>query len=343
MPDIVALGTATRDIFLQAPARIFSLEQADGQQRFLALDYPTKIYLSEAVFDTGGGATNTAVTFAHFGLKTTFCGKLGNDDDADHIISQLKAEGVDCSLAVRSRRRRTGFSIILTSFEHDRTVLCFRGANDYLNQDDIPWERLREADWLYISSLSGSSSKLLDDVAEFAEEHGVNTVLNPGSRQIRDGLKALARILSTIEILFLNREEATALTRQAVGEMPAYLEEAAAPGAWSEALMPALKVLKSSGPKLVVVTDGAKGSCAYDGETLRYQPAYQVEVVSALGAGDAYCAAFAAGVILGQGLEQAMCLGSANAASVIQTVGAKNGILTYEQAVRFVKEHSPKR
>ncbi|MFQ6132928.1 MAG: carbohydrate kinase family protein [Armatimonadota bacterium] len=341
MPSIVAFGTATRDIFFDPPSRILTVEEAGRRERVLALDYPAKIYLPDAIFETGGGATNTAVSFARFGLETRFCGKLGDDDDGEQIIKELEAHGVDCSTAVRTARHRTGFSVILTSSERDRTVLCFRGANDHIAREDIPWERLREADWLYISSLSGSASHLLDDVADFAEAHGVNTVLNPGSRQIAHGLDALGKILSTIEIVFLNRREALALAGERAGEASADAGGEGEAGAWAEALMPALKVLKGCGPGMVVVTHSRQGSCVYDGEQLRYAPACEVEVVSALGAGDAYCAAFAAAVILGDDVERAMRLGSANAASVVQTIGAKNGILTYEQAVEFVREHSP--
>lgn len=341
MPSIVAFGTATRDIFFQPPSRLLTMADGERQERLLALDYPAKIYLRDAVFETGGGATNTAVTFARFGLETAFCGKLGNDDDGDQVIKELEAAGVDCSLAVRSDQHRTGFSVILTSFERDRTVLCFRGANDHITAEDIPWDRLSQSDWLYISSLSGSASELLDDVADFAEEHGVNTILNPGSRQIAAGLEGLEKILRTIEVLFLNRGEAVALVGEAAGHARADQEQGASPEAWTEYLVPVLQVLKDYGPKLVVVTNSSSGSCVYDGEHAHYVPACEVEVVSALGAGDAYCAAFAAGIILGEDVEQAMRLGTANAASVIQTIGAKNGILTYEQAVSFVDEHAP--
>ena len=38
-----------------------------------------KIDVDEIMFNSGGGGTNTAATFAKQGFKTAFCGAIGND------------------------------------------------------------------------------------------------------------------------------------------------------------------------------------------------------------------------------------------------------------------------
>lgn len=339
MHDVITIGTATQDVFLTvAGAKVLQFAELEAEHRYLAFDYPAKIEVDRIQVDTGGGATNTAVTFARFGLRTAFFGKVGDDEPGRQVLGQLGREGVDCSLVVTTKEHHTGFSAILTSFEGDRTILVHRGANNTLRGDDIDWDRLKETRWIYISSLSGSSGEWLDDIAFFAEEHHISTVMNPGSAQIRQGVGRLCRILATLEVLFLNRREAALITGEGpadtavdVGEAGFDREE------WAESMQPAFERLKECGPKIVVITDGENGSCAYDGATRWSMPASQVDVGSTVGAGDAYCAAFVGELIKGGDIARGMLMGTANAAAVISQVGAKVGILTYDQARRAIE------
>jgi len=96
---------------------------------------------------------------------------------------------------------------------------------------------------------------------------------------------------------------------------------------WAFNAAQAFDVLCGTGPKVVVVTDGAKGAQACDGETIRLLPARDVPVASSLGAGDAFGSAFAFEYQRSGDVARALALGAANAASVVQVVGAKNGLL----------------
>ncbi|MGD8238664.1 MAG: carbohydrate kinase family protein [Armatimonadota bacterium] len=339
MHDIVTIGTATQDVFLTVgSATVLQLAEPDVEQRFLAFEYPAKIDVGDILVDTGGGATNTAITFARFGLKTAFFGKLGDDEPGRQVIRRLEQEGIDCSLAVTTGEHHTGFSVILTSFEGDRTILVHRGANNQLRGEDIDWDRLEQTRWVYISSLGGSSSEWLDEIAHFAEEHGISAVMNPGSHQIRQGVDAMCNILGTLEVLFLNRREAALMTGVGAAETVVDADE---PGfdreEWAASLQPTFERLKQCGPKAIVISDGANGSCAYDGTTLWSMPALPAEVTSTVGAGDAYCAAFVAVLVKGGDVPRAMQIGTANAAAAISQVGAKSGILTHEQASRAIE------
>ena len=54
----------------------------------------------------------------------------------------------------------------------------------------------------------------------------------------------------------------------------------------------------------------------------------KVDVVGKTGAGDAYTAGFLAAVLNGQLIEEAMRWGALDGASVIQKIGAEEGLLT---------------
>jgi ribokinase len=78
----------------------------------------------------------------------------------------------------------------------------------------------------------------------------------------------------------------------------------------------------------IAMSDAANGVYVTDSDKLYHAGQYQkVKVVDRTGAGDAFGSGFVAALAQGLSLEHAVTLGSANATSVIQKVGAKAGIL----------------
>ena len=213
MFDVVSIGSATQDVFVKTNlSKVLVMKDSLSQKELLCFDYGAKVNVDHIEFCSGGGGTNTAFSFAHLGLKPAFLGKIGNDEAGERLLQELEEAGVDTSFHIVSKRRSTGYSVILTSFEGDRTVLVYRGANSVLDAEDIDWSFLDKTRWVHITSLSGRSAKLLPVLVRSAKRKGVKISLNPGSTQIRRGLKGLKNILSKVEVLFLNKEEAAALT-----------------------------------------------------------------------------------------------------------------------------------
>ncbi|HUC20063.1 MAG TPA: PfkB family carbohydrate kinase, partial [Candidatus Polarisedimenticolaceae bacterium] len=88
----------------------------------------------------------------------------------------------------------------------------------------------------------------------------------------------------------------------------------------------------------VVLTDGPKGSYASDGSSIYYAGQYKkVKVVDRLGAGDAFCSGFTAGIAQGWPIDQALTLASANSTSVVGSIGAKSGILHGTRGMKRMK------
>src|SRR3989338_5306935 len=89
-----------------------------------------------------------------------------------------------------------------------------------------------------------------------------------------------------------------------------------------------LKGLKSKGPEMVVVTDDGKGSYCFDSTNFYHLDIFRVPVVEMTGAGDAYSTGFVCALALGFNVKEAMRWGAMNGASVIQKIGAREGLLT---------------
>jgi len=339
MFDIITIGSATQDIFVEADcAKILNLREITSKQNWLCFDYGAKLDIDQVAFDIGGGAVNTAVNFAKLGFNTATIIKLGEDLNAKAINNRLEEVGISRDLIIHSKELKTGFSVILTSFEGDRTVLAHRGANGHLTPEDINWEMIKQSKWVYIAPLSKESNKILDALAEFAEENGVNMAFNPGTTTINRGIENLKKILSTAEVVMMNKDEASQLL--GTEEKPRSKHDKPETTKISSYIQDLLMRLKSYNPKIVVITDGKNGVYAYDGKYFYQEDSFPAPVVSTLGAGDAFSSTFVATLIkFDWDVEKALAYGAINSSSVIQYFGAQTGLKNFEDIEKLWKQH----
>jgi ribokinase len=277
---------------------------------------------------TGGGATNVGVGLSRMGLKVACLAKVGCDGPGERVISELAKEGVDTSLMAHTEAHHSGYSVIITSFTGERTILVHRGASEQLRFEDIDLEKLAEAQWIHLCAMKGVSAQTFFQIADFAGQKGIKLSSNPGEPQLRLGMAGLAPVLAHMELLLINQCEAYELTGVAPN-----------PGKVDEQEM--MQKLHEAGAKRVVITCGSGGAEGYDGEAFYSVPAYQVKVAATVGAGDAFGTGCIAALHRGMTLPEAMKIGAANSASVIQYVGAKQGLQTWDQATEFVAKRPP--
>lgn len=329
MFDIAVVGTATEDVFVKVPeAKLISVADADAETTYLALEYGAKITVESLFLSVGGGSTNTAAGLARMGLRTVAVAKIGEDEEGDRVLSRLQDLGIDTSRFVRTSEFFTGLSVILTGFTGDRTILTHRGASSELTASEIPWDLLEKAPWLFVGSMSGRSAPLFVRLAEFAGEHGIRLALNPGSHQLKLGWEALRPALEHCSVLFLNKQEAYRLT-----------DVAPQRGEQDEAEV--LRRLHEAGCRTVFITAGTAGMEASDGRERHFLPAYKTRTVSTVGAGDAFAAGALTALLRGGDLLQAMRFGALNACSVVQSYGATEGLLSWEQVNEWDRQCRP--
>jgi sugar/nucleoside kinase (ribokinase family) len=89
-------------------------------------------------------------------------------------------------------------------------------------------------------------------------------------------------------------------------------------------LLPLLKKISDTGPKIIAVKMGSKGSIVFNAvESRAYRiPVYPVEVVDSTGAGDAYCGGFVVGYHETGSILEAGIYGTASASFAIEDFGA---------------------
>lgn len=304
--DVVTIGSATVDIFLKSSQ--FHLIEKDNDV-VLCERYNEKIEIEQADMTSGGGATNVAVGLSRLGYRVGCASKTGADSSRELILGELRANGVDTSLMVSDPSEKTAVSVILIAPGGGRTVLVHRGASQYLAVHNIPWDSMQTS-WIHLSSVGNAET--VAAVFRYAQKYQVLVSWNPGSweiQQIRE--KNIMPDWSSVQILFVNRQEMAALSG-----LPLEKDEVWHGGWFFE------------GPAIVIATDGKNGGVCKtaDGRALWFE-ALPVKVVQETGAGDAFVSGFLAGYLGEQDLAQCIELGKRNAASVVQQMGAKTGLL----------------
>jgi len=292
------------------------------------------------LFMTGGGGTNVAVSAAKQGLKVACVGSIGDDDAGKSISTRLERDGVDASQMVRIPDVGTAYSVILTSFEGDRTVLVFRGAGERLTFDLLKpnLDHMLDTKWLFVGNLGKASDAVFPPLFAEAKKRGIKIAFNPGMQTLQQGLSAANReILNGVEVLLLNREESLILHGKPDDVRYDWLQEEAL---YKELLLS----LRSVGVSIPVITDGFRGAHALSRDDYIFCPTFKVTPVSTLGAGDAFGSTLVSGLQRygTENVGKALLEASANAASVIQGFGAKKRLLTAEGIQQFISDYSSK-
>ena len=310
MFDIITLGSATVDCFIDTGNKIFN-----PKRKTIKFPFGSKILIDKLYFYTGGGGTNSAVALSRLGFKVAFIGKIGSGDNSKFIIADLKKEKVNADLIVKSKGR-TGYSVILDAKGHDRTVLVFKGNNDDLNYNEINKTKLK-CRWFYFASMIGESFKTMQKLAEYANKNNIKILLNPSEYLAKQ--ENLKKVLRYTKILVLNKEESVLISKK-------------------KEVKERLKSLLSLGPEIVVITNGPDEINASDGVYLYKLKPRRIKIVETTGAGDAFTSGFLASYIKTNNIEQSLKIGLANSQSAILYLGAKNKLLSWKEALEMSKK-----
>lgn len=302
MFDVVTLGAATVDIFIKSP----QLTIKDG---YLGVPTSSKNEVSQSLFCSGGGATNAATTFSRMRLKTSCCSLIGSDPLSQIIKNDLTAEKIDQSL-ITANSDSSDFSVILVDELGGRSILTNRGSTS-LESQQIKWDQLVGSKWFYITSLEGNLD-LLEQIIGFAVEHKIKVSLNPGNRELKNS-RRLIPLLKHLDFLLLNKTESETLTQLSVNS----------PDFWPN--------LISYQSKIVAVTNGREGAYVATNGQKYFSPIINTTPVDETGAGDAFGSGFVSGLIYQQTPENSLFWGIKNSAAAVSALGAKPGLLTYEQ------------
>jgi sugar/nucleoside kinase (ribokinase family) len=312
MFDVITIGSAVRDVF----ARTGDIQTIDnkkfvaGEAACFALG--SKLNLDDVQFSVGGGAINTAVTFANQGFKTAVISLVGKDPEGMHIKDKALAYGIHCDFLAEDKNYTTSFSFVLSLLDGSRSVFRYKGASWHLQDKHIPWTEFR-AKWLYINHMAGESAHVLPKLLEQAKSKGIQIAWNPGSTQLENP-QELQKLMGYADLFIVNQEEASQIV-----DIPFQKKKQI------------FKKLDQLVQGKVIMTKGKKGVDISNGKTLWSAGVLSLdknEIIDRTGAGDAFGSGFVAALMKKPSdIEHAIQFASANATGVLTKWGANHGLL----------------
>jgi sugar/nucleoside kinase (ribokinase family) len=260
-----------------------------------------------AIKVSSGGTANVAVWLSRLGKEAKFVGAAGDDLFGEFFKRDLDKERVSHLLAIDSEHS-TGVCTSLVGERGERTMITYRGANDYLSKEhiDAHLEQILDLDVLYFTGYSFISDVTRDSIEHLlkqCKEYECEVWLNPGASNILNNIH-IDIIKEYVDVLLLNIEEAKELTGQSD----------------AHAIINHLGHLSN----FIIMTMGADGCLlSNNGEVIHTSALNVANVVDTTGAGDAFAAGFIAGYLDTQTMEECSKLGHETAAKVITKLGAR--------------------
>ncbi|MBI3626625.1 carbohydrate kinase family protein [Candidatus Uhrbacteria bacterium] len=317
--DIISIGDATLDTFLMLDEANV-LCNINKDECWLCLNYASKIPVRSIFRTIAGNAANNAVGSARLGLKTAFYTVVGDDHTGELLTKTLKKEKVHSNYVQVSKGQASNYSVVL-NYKEERTILVYHEKRKY----KLP--KLAPSKWIYVTSMGVGSESVTPDLVNYIKKTGCKVGFNPGTHQLKSGVKVLQPILKLTTVLIVNKEEARLLTNTPGNDGGA------------EDVKDLMKKLWAMGPQTVVVTDGPNGSYSFNGKIYHYIGIFPVPILQRTGAGDAFSTGFMAAMFYGKDSHEALRWGTFNSASVIQKMGPQAGLLHKNEMLKFLREN----
>jgi len=269
--------------------QIFSLEAMPAR--------PEKYRARDLVVTSGGTAANGAVAIVRLGGEACLFGALGDDSRGDEIVAGLTAEGVDCAGVRRVAGRTSPLSAILVDSAGERIVVSHADPELPGSTAHLP-KRLP----------TGVDAVLGDTRWQAGAAHFFRLAREAGVPAILDADRAPHE---RPELLDLATH--VAFSMQGLQDLTG-LDDA-------RAALEALPPIRA----WVGVTNGADGVYFRHDAEIRHEPAFPVDAVDTLGAGDTWHGAFALALAEGKSEREAVRFASAAEAIKCTRFGGRNG------------------
>ena len=232
----------------------------------------------------GGAPANVAVAAARLGEEAAFAGSVGRDLFGDFILRALEAEGVQTSAVRRCEPpTRTSLAFVEIGEDGDRSFTFYRSdpaADELISAEDISEELLSGASFVNFGSImliKDPARSAVHKAAHLARDLGVPAAFDVNFREhlwpsVEAAREAVDPLLDLSTIVKLGDDEVTPLLG-------------------TESVQEGAQQLLGRGVSLVLVSRGPEGAFYTTQEFSGEVPSFEVEVVDATGAGDAFLAA----------------------------------------------------
>lgn len=289
----------------------------------ITLPFGSKIPYESATVCAGvGNAANASVSFSRLGLKSSIATELGDDENGKLCLDNFKENNVDIGPTNLHKGIPTNYHYVLW-YPPERTIL--------IKHNSYPKKIVKEKfspngispKYIYFSGLPADSLNYHYELIEWLKENRhTRLVFQPGTFQIKLGVKALKDLYNMSYVFVVNKEEAQEILGTSEKEIQKLLE-----------------MTGKLGPEIVCITDGPNGAYMRAGGKNYFMPIYPdpKPPQERTGCGDAFASCFTAMLVLGKTPPEALRYAPINSMNVVQEIGAQKGLLTMSEIETWLR------
>lgn len=263
-------------------------------------------------FFLGGAPVNFAINCLNLGLEAQLYSAIGTDEKGQVIKKDLSQHGLDLNFIAELKDYQTGLVEVEMNDGEPSYEIRENVAFDYLNSSLFEATLAdQEFDLFYFGTLvqrNAESRQALYQILSQGKFH--ERFFDCNLRQQYYDPERLKISLGFATIFKANQLELEVIMRLLYGIERSSIEYAC-------------KMLSDEYPlHTIIITAGADGAFLYYSDTLKFIPSYKAELLDAVGAGDAFSAAFACNFIAGVNPEECVLKGHKLGRIVAQQKGA---------------------
>ncbi len=303
--SVISLGSINMDLVVRTP------RFANPGETIVGLDFYTA---------SGGKGANQAVAAGRLGVDVLMFGRIGDDLFGKNLLKNLQENNVSVEGVIVDNTLPTGTALITVDKNAENIIIVIPGANSAVSiSDNNNLTPFFKTDNILMLQLEIPLETVVA-AAKKAKENNVKVLLDPApARELPDELLQLCDFITP------NETEAQTLTGIKIDDFVDAKKAA--------------EVLLEKGVQAVIVKMSSKGSYYYDGAIEIIFPAYKVDPVDTVAAGDAFNGGFAAAFSERKSIKEILQWANACGALSTTKLGAQPSMPSREELISFLKEN----
>ena len=263
-------------------------------------------------YQGGGKVSSGMVASARLGASCAMIGTVCDDSSGRFLRKDFVDHGINVDNIITREGQRTFMSIVLSDKETGgRSIMGYPGTMSPITDEEINWDAIRQARYLFIANASDLTVKAVD----IAKENGVKVFID--ADHYTDAIRDL---IPKIDV-FVGSE----FFYDSMFNDDNYEKN--------------MREVMAMGPQVVVFTFGERGCVGISADEPYFElPAFKVDVVDTVGAGDVYHGAFVAGLAAGRTVKDTARFASAVSAIKCTRIGGRAGIPDLKTVEQFLQD-----
>jgi ribokinase len=280
----------------------------------------------------GGKGANQAVAAARLGASTHMIGRVGNDKFAEELLTNLQFYGLNIDNILIDENTHSGVAIITVDDSGQNNIIVIPGANNHIGDAELEGLKKLLPDATALLLQLEITLEVVQRAAFLACEAGVRVILDPAPARSDLPLAEPSKridLYPLIDIITPNEVEASQLVGFPVNN--------------PETAILAAKELQQRGVKNAIVKLGDRGVVAVTADETLFVPAFAVDAIDTVAAGDAFNGGLAAALDAGLSLSEAVVWGAAAGALCVTKMGAQVAMCDRATFDAFLQEKGIKK